>query len=181
MNRRQRRRRQRMRRAALLAPPLAGACLWLVGLLVSPVHREVATRGYSASPQALWSALVDLDGMPQWRRDLVALERLPHADGRERWLEVGRGGSRVLERRGAVSEALLVVGEVEGSRRWVYRLTRTETGTTLRLTEERAIRNPALRTLVKIFGSDRGRIEGLADDLALRLVGHRQVAVAVGR
>lgn len=181
MNRRQRRRRQLLLRTSVLVPPLVALGLWLVGLLVSPVHREVATQVYRASPEALWSALVDLDGMPQWRRDLDSLERLPQADGRIRWAEVDGGRRRVLERLGAVSEALLVVGEVEGTVRWIFRLTRTDHGTSLSVAEERAIRNPALRTLVRIFGSDRRRIERLAEDLALRLVGHRRDAVAIAR
>lgn len=178
MNRRQRRRRALMIRAAVFGPPLLISLCWLIGLLISPVHREETSRVYPSSPETIWGVLTDLDGMPAWRQDLVALERLPVGDSTVRWREVGARGARMaLEWAEAVPPSRLVIriaAPAGGEHRWVYRIRPLDAGTELAVIEEQAIRNPVLRTLIKVFGSDRDGIEALARDLATRLAGHRQ-------
>ncbi len=178
MNRRQRRRRVRLIRAALIGPPLVLVCCGAIGLAISPVHREETSRIYASSPETVWRALTDLDGMPAWRQDLVALERLPRSDGLVRWRELGLTGRPVAYQwTEAIPNARLVVQTVPSTTsrlRWEYRIRSLEAGTELSVIEERAIRNPIVRTFVKVFGSDRDRIEALARDLAVRLSGHRQ-------
>lgn len=186
MNRRQRRRRARSIRAAFLGPPLTLLCCWLIGLMISPLHREKTSRIYPATPETVWGVLTDLDGMPAWRHDLVALERLPRGDGPVRWRETGVSGRPVAYQWAeTIPHARLVVQLVSAAtngRRWVYLMRPLDGGTELALIEERAIPNPALRTFVKVFGSDRDRIEDLARDLGARLSGHRQrMAAAIDR
>jgi uncharacterized protein YndB with AHSA1/START domain len=177
MNRRQRRRRAVTIRAGLIGPPTLVAVSWLVGLLLSPLHRERASATYRSSPETVWRVLTDLDGMPTWRRDLVTVERLPVAGGATRWREQGTTGQSAYQVVVAEPPVRLVVELVSTDdihQVWEYRIRRLEAGgTELSVIEERSIRNPALRPVVKLFGSDRDRIEGLARDLADRLAGHR--------
>ena len=177
MNRRQRLRRARIRRAAMWLPPIGLALSWLVGLLISPIHRESLTSVLPSTAETIWRVLTDLDGMPAWREDLIAVERLPESDGTIRWREQGRSGPPAAYEWVALSPPRrLVVRRVvpDTSRRWEYRIRPLETGSEVAVIEERAIRNPALRTLVKLVGSDRDRIESFARELAARLAGHRQ-------
>jgi len=185
MNRRQRLLRARLRRVALVGPVALLAVAWLVGMVLPARHVEEARAVLPASPETVWSLLIDLDGMPDWRPSLRHLERLP--EGREsgavRWREVGAGGrEESWERVETVPPIRLVVRPASGDRqlfRRVYRLSPVEQGTELEIREERILGNPLRRTLAAVFGGDRGPIERLATDLEKRLVWRDQV-VAVG-
>lgn len=178
MNRRQRRRRAMMVRIVALAPLVAGVVSWGIGLALGPVHQERTSKSYSSSPEAVWAALVDLDGMPGWRRDLAKVERLPVENGAARWLEIGvRGRRSVLERVESVPQHRMTVVAARGDHlgfRWTYQLAPDGNGTRLEVVEERTVRNPAIRAIVRMLGSDRGLIEGVTRDLEARLAGHRQ-------
>lgn len=148
---------------------------WVAGLLIGPVHREETSLVVASSPETIWGVLTDLDGMPNWRRDVVGVERLPAEAGMARWREQRRDGTPVVfEWTEAVPMQRLVIRRAGGGRAWVYRIQRVGDGTRLAVTEERRIGNPALRTFVTIFGSGRGRIEAFAEDLAARLAAHRR-------
>ncbi len=185
MNRRQRRRRAILVRVALFGPLGGSLALGLVGLAISPVHREETTQIYQTSPETIWGVLTDLDGMPAWRQDLVALERLPGPDGTVRWRETVSGRDPVTYQRTESDPPARLVVQVTapgpGPRRWEYRIRSVDLGTELAVTEERSIGNPVLRPFVMLFGSDRDRIETFARELADRLKGHRRIAAALNR
>ncbi len=177
MNRRQRLRLARIKGVLVITPPAVVLGLYLVGLALPIVHAEREEVSVRSSPETLWTVLTDLDAMPTWRQDLVALERLPEADGVVRWREVGRAGQTVAMERveSAPLERMVVqLADRSADRRWVYEITRSGARAKLSVTEERTVRNPLVRTLVQVFGGGRGRIEGLARDLEARLAGHRQ-------
>jgi hypothetical protein len=124
--------------------------------------------------------------MPTWRQDLVALERLPGEGGTVRWRETGTDGAAVTYQRIEAEPPAKLVVELAlveaGRRRWEYRIRPVDSGTELSVQEERSFRNPIVRPFVRLFGSDRGRIEAFARDLADRLKGHRQrIATAINR
>jgi hypothetical protein len=131
-----------------------------------------------ASPEAVWGVLTDLDGMPDWRRDLSRLERLPERSGHLVWLEVQGGKALALERIEAQAPIRLVIRPAVApwSRRWVYQLKPAGRGTEIAVREERWIANPLVRPFVVVFGGGRGRIGKLARDLERRLSGRALVA-----
>lgn len=185
MNRRQRLMRARLRRVALVGPVGLLAVAWLVGVVLPARHVEETRALLPASAETVWSLLIDLDGMPDWRPGLRHLERLP--EGREpgsvRWREVGAGGrEESWERVETVPPIRLVVrpaGDDRPELRRIYRLLPVDQGTELEIREERVLANPLRRTLAALFGGERGPIERLADDLEKRLSWRDQV-VAVG-
>ncbi|MEO8450069.1 MAG: SRPBCC family protein [Gemmatimonadota bacterium] len=172
MDRRRRRRLERLRWSLLIAPPLIVIALYRFGLTLSPTLSARQTVELSQSPETLWGVLTDLDGMPTWRRDLGALERLP-GDGRVvRWLEVRHGTKVAMERVEAVAPERMVIrvaGRGTDGPRWTYEIHRTPGGARLEITEERDIRNPMWRPVAYLMGGGSGRIDTLCRDLERRL------------
>lgn len=185
MNRRQRRLRARLLRFAVVGPVVLLAAAWLVGAALPGRHVEEVRALLPASAETVWSLLVDLDGMPDWRPGLRQLERLPEGSGpgAVRWREVGIGGRvEAWERVETVPPIRLVVrpaGADRLARRRVYRLLPVEQGTELAIREEQQVDHPLRRTLTALFGGNREPIERLARDLDTRLKWRDQV-VAVG-
>lgn len=180
MNRRQRLRRARIRRAVLLAPFVLVAALGVVGLLLPAERRDTISVWLPGSPDAVWAVLTDLDQMPDWRRDLTALERLPSRTGSLRWREIGQGGALAFERVEAVAPTRLVVRLVDpagGARQWTYRIRAASPGAELAVEEVVRIDNPFRRALTGLFGLGRGRARHLNQDLAKRLNARHEFAV----
>jgi len=180
MNRRQRRRRARVRRLLLSSPVIAVAALWFAGQQLPARYHQEARRVLPNTRETLWTILTDLDGMPSWRQDLIGLERLPAAPGGMRWREIHRGGGLALEQVEAIPFERLVVriaptGDGGAERRWIYDLRPARGGTELAVIEEREIQNPLVRSLVRLTGGNRARIERLLRDLERRLSGKPQV------
>ncbi len=174
MNRRQRLRRARIQRLCWFGPPGLVGVLWAIGLLLPARHIEEERTGFDVSAETVWAVLTDLDGMPTWRRELRALERLPDLEGRVRWIEVRSAGrSTTYQRVEAVSPRRLVVQSSAPSRRWVYEIRALDRGIELTVREERDLLNPIMRTVLGLFG-DRGRIDALTADLSRRLAGRRE-------
>lgn len=185
MNRRQRRRRTRLRRFAVLGPLLGLTAIWSAGLLLPSRRAESAWSELPAPPEAVFRILSDVDGMPDWRADVKAVERLPNVPGAVRWRETAPGGrARAFEMTESDPPVRLVVrpaGEGAADRRWIYRLVAAgASGTTLEVREERRIINPFRRAFAGAFGFERTRIDRLARDVARR-VGSRRGQVAAGR
>jgi len=178
MNRRQRRRRARIRQALVITPPVVAMVGYLVGLALPPVRSEDVTREVGSSPETVWAVLMDVDAMPDWRADLRQVERLPDLEGDARWVERTDGGIRTLRRIALEPPARLVVAlDPARTVEWEYRLERRAPGSAISITQRVRIANPLRRPWVALFGIDRQPLEELADGLALRAGGVRQVAI----
>jgi uncharacterized protein YndB with AHSA1/START domain len=178
----QRKQKARRRRAltvlAIVATALAGS--FLAGILLPVEHVGVGHALLDRSPETVWRVLTDLDGMPLWRSDLTAVERLPNVAGRPAWREIGRGGTRVVELTLADPPRRLVTQRAAGGRSALpirtFDLDSAATGTRVTITERGEVRNPLARILVRLR-SGAPAIDRFLHDLDQRLsAGRRQVA-----
>ena len=125
-----------------------------VGMVLPPAHAVGNTRLLPRSPEMVWRVLTDLDGMPRWRSDVAAVERLPDRGGRVAWREIGTRGALVFELEAAEAPTRLVVrrvgpdGTVAETRR--YLLEPADTGTLIAITDLRSYANPIARVLVRL-------------------------------
>ena len=78
--------------------------------------RVFISAGATSDLPIVRRVLTDLDGMPLWRSDLTALERLPNVAGRPAWREIGRGGAQVVELTLADPPRRLVIQQAAGGR-----------------------------------------------------------------
>jgi uncharacterized protein YndB with AHSA1/START domain len=184
MNWTQRRRRKARRRLYLRClGGLVGllVCGFLVGLTIGPEQIVSRQLRLARPPEAIWRVLLDLDGMPMWRSDLVALERLPDQAGGPAWREIGPSGVRVIALTVAEPPHRLVLRRTEAGvpalPARTFELTSTEGGTLLTLTERTLVRNPLRRAFNRLH-PPRGGIARLLRDLDARLRGGRREVVA---
>ncbi|MGQ0701690.1 MAG: SRPBCC family protein [Gemmatimonadales bacterium] len=181
------RRKRRARRRRLIRGLGAGGLLLvsalLAGTALPAVRIRRGTLTLARSPEVVWWVLTDLDGMPAWRSDLRAVERLPDREGRLAWKEVGRSGSRVVELIEAEPLRRLVMGRTEGARTILRTIELAEpeglSGTVVTVIEEERVGNPIARVLTRL-PIPRDRTPRLLRDLADRFGDRPPVAVGRG-
>jgi uncharacterized protein YndB with AHSA1/START domain len=159
---------------------VAMAALFTAGLFLPAEHTDTGRAVVSRPPETVWRVLTDLDGMPLWRSDVTAVERLPDLMGKPAWREIGRHGVRVVEASQAEPPRRLVIqGATEGQPSLpirTFELVSTAAGTEVTVTERIASRNPFRRVLVRL-SVPRPAIERFLRDLTQRLsINPRQVA-----
>ncbi len=177
-----RKQRARRRRARIGLALLAGAiaALFIVGIFL-PAERTSTSRAVvGRPPETVWRVLTDLDGMPLWRSDVIAVERLPDLMGKPAWRELGRDGPRVVELSLADPPRRLVIQAAAGGEPKLpmrtFDLVSTPLGTEVTVTERISSRNPFRRVLVRLK-LPRPAIERFLRELTQRLsMNPRQVA-----
>lgn len=172
--------RRRRARAALGLLATLTAILFAFGMFLPAEHSSTSRVLLERPPETVWRVLTDVDGMPLWRSDLTAVERLPDLMGKPAWREVGRSGARVVELSLAERPRRLVIqGAAEGAPSLpmrTFQLVSSGAGTEVIVTERSASGNPFRRVLVRLH-FPRPAIERLLRDLTQRLsMNPRQVA-----
>jgi uncharacterized protein YndB with AHSA1/START domain len=179
----QRKRAARRRRLLRGLAAMAGvaALAFLAGAALPAEHRTTARQGFDRAPEAVWRVLTDLEGMPSWRSDLVRIERLPEADGRMTWLEIGSGKDQVMELTESDPPRRLVIHRREDGRpglpERIVQLRATINGTLVTVTERTQVGNPLARVLVRL-GAGESSAERLLADLHDRLGTTRRNLIA---
>ncbi len=175
-------RRKKMVRVALA---LMGLCavMFAVGIVLPVEHRTTARGSIDRPPEAVWRVLTDFDGMPMWRADVTRVERLPDADGRTTWREVGRKGDVIVELAESEPPRRLVTQQRRNGRRALPELTfllaATTRGTSVTVTVREETGNPIGRVLVRL-GARASPAARLLHDLEYRLNGNRRRMAAEG-
>lgn len=151
--RRQKVRRRRARVALVLAAGVLGG-LSLVGACLPAEYLYVTHAVLGRPPETVWRVLTDLDGMPLWRSDLTAVERLPDLAGKPAWREVGKDGIQVVELAEAEAPHRMVIrgagDAAPGLPIRTFDLVSSGPGTLVTVTERVASRNPLRRVLVRL-------------------------------
>jgi uncharacterized protein YndB with AHSA1/START domain len=185
MNWTERRKRDRRRRLAtrFLGVVAGGLSLLFAGGVFLPIEQVRSARAmFARPPEMVWRVLTDLDGMPLWRSDLAAVERLPDLAGRPAWREVSRGGDRVVELSYSEPPHRLVIQGATGGRGGLpvrsFDLVSTPQGTLVTLTDRVEVRNPLRRVLVRLR-VPRANLRRLLSDLDQVLNANRRQVAAV--
>lgn len=117
-------------------------------------------------PEAVFTALADVQKMPEWNRNLSRVEILPPTDGKETMRQTLKNGmSMELVTTESLSPTHLVReskgGPYVGS--WTYEIAPTNDGSKVTLTEKAEIKKPPLRVLARVFGPTKYLDEHLID------------------
>ena len=165
----QRKRAARRRRLLRVLGGMAGAGVlaFLAGAALPAEHHTVARESFDRAPEAVWRVLTDLEGMPSWRSDLDRIERLPEANGRTIWLEVGSGEDQVMELAESDPPRRLVIHRREDGRpglpERIVQLRATINGTLVTVSERDQVGNPLARVLVRLGARESPAARLLAD------------------
>lgn len=144
--------------------------LFLVGALIPKQHSYTRGVRLRQTPDAVFSLLADVENMPKWSRNVLAVEKLPPVDGHEATRQTMRGSSMpmtiVTTESTRPSRLVRTIGgdkHVFFSGSWTYDITTTPEGCQVRLTEDAEISMPVFRLLAKLFGPTKYLDEHLLD------------------
>jgi uncharacterized protein YndB with AHSA1/START domain len=137
--------------------------MWIVGARLPKEHVATRVARYRQPPEAVWAAIVAIEEMPGWRKELKSIARRPDVDGRPSWVETSSQG--VLP---------FVVVDWEPPRRmvtqiddpnlpfggtWTFEIAPTAGGSTLRITERGEVYPAFFRFLARFVFGYTGTIE----------------------
>ena len=125
-------------------------------------HRASRERILAASPEALWSAITEVDAFPVWRTDVRKVKRLPDRDGRRAWVEEGRSGKLTFIADRSEPPRLLVTRIADPGLpfggTWTYEIAPAGGGSRLTITEDGEIYNPLFRFVARFILGYEGTI-----------------------
>lgn len=155
---------------AAAVPVVLVLLLFLVGALMPKRHTYTRAVQLRQPPDAVFSLLADVENMPKWSRNVVAVEKLPPVDGHEATRQTIKGSSQPMTI--ITTESMRpsrLVRTIGGDKHtffsgsWIYDITPTPEGCQVRLTEDAEITMPPFRVMAKLFGATKYLDEHLLD------------------
>jgi uncharacterized protein YndB with AHSA1/START domain len=142
---------------ALIVVAVMAAAVAFAGWRLPQSHEASRQATFNAPPDAVWTAITDVEAFPSWRTDVKTVQRLPDRDGRKVWVEQGRSGRITMAVDRAEPPRLLVLRiadpDLPFGGTWTYEIAAAPGGSTLRITERGEIYNPIFRFMARfVFG-----------------------------
>ena len=147
----------------------------LVGSRLPRSHRASREQALAASPEAVWTAVTDVQAFPSWRTDVRTVQRLPDRDGRPVWIEEGGSGKMTLAVERWEPPRILVVRiadpDLPFGGTWTYEITPAAEGSRLKITEDGEVYNPLFRFMARFVFGYEGTIGSYMSALEKRFSG----------
>lgn len=144
----------------------------LVGSRLPQSHHAAREQAFAAPPEALWTAITDVDAFPSWRPDVRQVRRLPERDGRPVWTEEGGSGKMTLAVERWEPPRILVVRiadpDLPFGGTWTYEITPAAQGSRLQIAEDGEIYNPLFRFMARFIFGHEGTIRSYMSALEQR-------------
>src|SRR5258708_5517953 len=142
----------------------------LIGWLLPKDHVATRQGRYRQPPEAIWTAVRDVDGMASWRAGLKSVKHLPDKSGLPVHLEVTDSGEIPIETV-EMTQPLKLISRIADPKlpfggTWTFEIMPTEGGSTLRITENGYVTNPVFRFLSRFVFGYAGSIETYLNSLA---------------
>jgi uncharacterized protein YndB with AHSA1/START domain len=142
----------------------------VIGWLLPRDHVASRAGRYHQPPQAIWTAITDVDAMPSWREGLKGVKRLPDRNGLPAHVEITSMGEIPLETV-EMTPPRKLVGRIADSNlafggTWTFEIMPTADGATLRITENGYVTNPLFRLMSRFVLGYTGEIEKYLRSLA---------------
>jgi len=141
-----------------------------IGWLLPKDHVATRVARYHQPPEALWSAITDVDAMPSWREGLKSVKKLPDRNGLPVHVEVTGAGDIPLETI-EMTRPRKLVARIAGAKlpfggAWTFEITPVADGAMLRITENGYVTNPVFRFMSRFVLGYAGEIEKYLQSLA---------------
>ena len=153
------------------------AVLYAVGASLPAGHTATVEARLDAPPAVVWRLITDVERYPEWRPDVERVTRLEDRRGLPVWREALGTGALTFETVARDSAERLVVRIADEGLpfggTWTYRLTPTDPGTLLTITEDGEVDNPLFRFLSRYVFGHENTIRGYLDALRTALDGTR--------
>jgi uncharacterized protein YndB with AHSA1/START domain len=156
-------------RIALIVLFALVAIVIAIGYALPIEHHASGETSAKASPDSVFALLTDIDQYPEWRSGLKSVERLPPDGGKTRFREKSSGGELtfVIEKAENPRQLVMRIDDpgLPFGGTWTFDLVTAGGGrTTVRITEDGKIFNPAFRFASRfVLGYDATLKRYLAD------------------
>lgn len=143
----------------LLALLALALIVFLTGSFLPREHRATSTILLHQPADTLWTLIRDPEAVAVYWNDVDSVRRMP-SDSAERWMYWTSGFEMPVEIVSAHPPAELVTHIVETPDAhfggdWTYTLASTPNGTTVSVTEDGWVGNPAFRVMTRVMGAHR--------------------------
>jgi hypothetical protein len=150
-----------------------GTVAALVGSRLPRAHIASRQRTFPVPPEAVWTAITNVEAFPSWRSDVKKIERLPDREGRPVWIEDGSSGRITLAAERMEPPRMLVLRiadpDLPFGGTWTYEIVPDPGGTRLTITENGEIYNPLFRFMARFVFGHEGTIASYMTALDKRL------------
>jgi len=145
---------------------LIGLMMVVVGMLLPQNHSASLTARFAQPPEVIWATITDHANEPSWRRDLRSKQRLDDRNGHAVWRETRKRGDTMTFETIAFEPPRKMVGRIADDNlpfggTWTYEVKPAGDaagGSTLTITEDGEIYNPAFRFIARFIIGYRGTI-----------------------
>lgn len=145
------------------------AIVFGVGSLLPVSHVAARSAPISATPEAIFALLIDIEHYPQWRDGVTATERLPTMNGRTRFVEISGSDSLAFEILDATAPKRLVthiIGEgLPFGGEWVFELEPVGIRSRLTITEHGEVYSPVFRFVSRFVMGHTATIDGYLESV----------------
>jgi uncharacterized protein YndB with AHSA1/START domain len=142
----------------------------LVGWLLPRDHLATRIGRYHQPPEAIWSAITDVDAMPSWREGLRSVQHLPDRNGLPAHLETTSSGKVPMETLEMTAPQKLVTRiadpKLPFGGTWTFEIAPAPEGATLRITERGYVTNPFFRFMSRFVFRETSTMEIYLKSLA---------------
>ena len=155
---------------ALLVAIVVG--VFLAGAMLPLKHSVSRSLTLHQKPEAVWQAVTDHQHDPQWRSDVANVTRLDDRNGHPLWEEKYKNGDAMrIETTASEPPRRLVrkiVDQTMFGGVWTYEVTPSADGnsTTVRITEDGEVYNPAFRFIARFVMGHATTLEKYLKSLA---------------
>lgn len=157
--------------AALL---IAASLVYVIGARLPVKHTVSQQMMFKLSPDQVWSVIADFTTYAEWRKSVIAVEKLPDINGHSVWKEVEKGGGGLQYETLAITPSRELVRRIAGEGlpfggTWTFRLAPHDQGMTLTIVEDGEIYNPVFRFVARYLMGYQKSMQTYFSDLEGRL------------
>jgi hypothetical protein len=137
---------------------------FVAGLFLPVGHVAASSVTLSHPVDTVWTIVRDLDGYPNWWRDVKSSRRDPDAGNREIWVQTDAEDQEIALEVVESMPPRLMITQIADERlpfsgRWTYQIEPFGGGTRVTIVEEGEIFNPIFRLLARYFIGHHGTID----------------------
>jgi len=142
----------------------------VIGWLLPRDHVATRIGRYRQPPEAIWTAITDVDAMPAWREGLKSVKHLLDRNGLPAHVEVTSSGTLPYETVEMTPPQKLVTRiadpKLPFGGTWTFEISPVADGATLRITERGYVTNPFFRFMSRTVFSPTSTMETYLKSLA---------------
>lgn len=148
------------------------AVVWAIGAALPKDHVASRKLRLKQPPEAVWSAITDVDAFTAWRKDVKSIKKLPDENGKPGWVETMDMGEVPLRVEEFTPPRKLMTRIADPNLpfggTWTFEIEPAEGGASLRITEAGEVKPALFRFMSRFLFGQATTIETYLKNLAAK-------------